>query len=135
VQAAKHQASAPRSAQSAQLLQKSESRSLIHGEPKAIVSDNRPELPAVTLPEGVANQFIQPGKPWQNGYIESFFGKLRDELLSCELFMRGADLQAALADFQDHYNNHRPHLGLRGLTPASFKQRLQSTPEAGILYS
>src|SRR6185312_6114787 len=58
---------------------------LVHGKPEAIVSDNGPEFRAMQLPEGVTNRFIQPGKPWQNGYIESFFGKLRDELLSCEL--------------------------------------------------
>jgi len=100
---------------------------LIHGKPEAIVSDNGAEFRATTLPEGVSNRFIQPGKPWQNGYIESFFGKLRDELLSCELFMRGSELQAALDDFVDHYNNHRPHLGLGGLTPAMFKSRSQAT--------
>lgn len=71
----------------------------------------------MTLPEGVENRFIQPGKPWTNGYIESFFEKLRDELLSCELFYRGSDLQSALDEFQEHYNNHRFHLGLGGLTP------------------
>lgn len=108
---------------------------LVHGRPKAVVSDNGPEFRAMTLPEGVVNQFIQPGKPWQNGYIESFFGKLRDELLSCELFARGAELQSALDDFQDHYNNHRPHLGLGGLTPAGFKKGLQATMETEILYS
>lgn len=100
---------------------------LVHGKPQAIVSDNGPEFRAMTLPDGVSNRFIQPGKPWQNGYIESFFGKLRDELLSCELFVRGSELQAALNDFQEHYNNHRPHLGLQGLTPASFKKGLQLT--------
>ncbi|MCW5944050.1 MAG: IS3 family transposase [Fimbriimonadaceae bacterium] len=109
---------------------------LVHGKPAAIVSDNGPEFRAMTLPEGVSNRFIQPGKPWQNGYIESFFGKLRDELLSCELFVRGAELQAALADFQEHYNHHRPHLGLGGLTPANFKQKSQATnTEEPILYS
>lgn len=81
----------------------------------------------MTLPEGVANRFIQPGKPWQNGYAPSFFGKLRDELLSCELFVRGTELQAALTEFQDHYNHHRPHLGLGGLTPANFKEKSQAT--------
>lgn len=106
---------------------------LVHGKPQAIVSDNGPEFRAMTLPEGVENRFIQPGKPWQNGYIESFFGKLRDELLSCELFARGAELQVALDDFQDHYNNHRPHLGLGGLTPASFRKGLQATKEADTL--
>jgi putative transposase len=109
---------------------------LVHGRPQAIVSDNGPEFRAMTLPDGVESRFIQPGKPWQNGYIESFFGKLRDELLSCELFIRGAELQAALGDFQDHYNNHRPHLGLGGLTPAHFKQKSQATQsEKAILYS
>lgn len=100
---------------------------LVHGKPEAIVSDNGPEFRAMTLPEGIANRFIQPGKPWQNGYIESFFGKLRDELLSCELFARGSELQAALNDFQEHYNNLRPHLGLGGLTPAKFKSDSQAT--------
>ena len=108
---------------------------LVHGEPQAIVSDNGPEFRAMTLPEGVESRFIQPGKPWQNGFIESFFGKLRDELLSCELFVRGAELQAALHDFQDHYNNHRPHLGLGGLTPANFRRRQAMEPEAETVYS
>ncbi|MFY9233523.1 MAG: integrase core domain-containing protein, partial [Fimbriimonadaceae bacterium] len=53
----------------------------------------------------------------------SFFGKLRDELLSCELFVRGSELQAALEDFSEHYNNQRPHLGLGGMTPPQFKKR------------
>ena len=90
---------------------------LVHGKPERVLSDNGPEFRAMKLPEGVSNRFIQPGKPWQNGYIESFFGKLRDELLSMEIFTRGAELQSSLQDFQEHYNNHRPHLGLRGLPP------------------
>ena len=102
---------------------------LVHGKPEAIVSDNGPEFRAMSLPEGVSNRFIQAGKPWQNGFIESFFGKLRDELLSCELFVRGAELQAALNDFQEHYNNVRPHLGLGGLTPAAFKEMSHTTPQ------
>ena len=92
---------------------------LVHGKPQRLVSDNGPEFRALQLP--IEQAFIQPGKPWQNGYIESFFGKLRDELLSCELFGCGAELQAALDDFQEHYNTKRPHLGLGGLTPARFK--------------
>jgi len=109
---------------------------LVHGKPRAIVSDNGPEFRAMTLPEGVANRFIQPGKPWQNGYVESFFGKLRDELLSCELFARGSELQAALDEFQEHYNHHRPHLGLGGLTPCNFRRGLHAKdPEALTLHS
>ena len=109
---------------------------LVSGKPQKIVSDNGPEFRAMTLPEGVESRFIQPGKPWQNGYIESFFGKLRDELLSCELFARGSELQVALNDFQDHYNNHRPHLGLGALTPVNFRKGLLATnPEAEALHS
>lgn len=106
---------------------------LVHGSPRDIVSDNGPEFRAMTLPQGVQNRFIQPGKPWQNGYIESFFGRLRDELLSCEIFNRGSDLQSALDEFQDHYNNKRPHLGLGGLTPASFRKGLVTQSQEAIL--
>ena len=95
---------------------------LVHGKPQRLVSDNGPEFRALSLP--IAQAFIQPGKPWQNGYIESFFGKLRDELLSCETFGCGSELQSALDNFQEHYNNKRPHLGLGGLTPAKFKKGL-----------
>ena len=109
---------------------------LVLGKPEAIVSDNGPKFRAMTLPTGIAYRFIQPGKPGQNGTIETFFEKLRDELLSCELFIRGSDLQAALETFRDHYNNLRPHLGLGGLTLAKLKEGLNATKtETGILYS
>jgi putative transposase len=105
---------------------------LVHGRPERLVSDNGPEFRALQLP--IEQSFIQPGKPWQNGYIESFFGKLRDELLSCESFGCGSELQSALDNFQEHYNNERPHLGLRGMTPAKFKKGLltqtKDKPEA-----
>jgi putative transposase len=106
---------------------------LVHGRPQGVISDNGPEFRAMTIPEGVESSFIQPGKPWQKGYIESFFGKLRDELLSCELSSRGSDLQSALDEFQDHYNHRRPHLALGGLTPARFKERFQLQSEEAIL--
>jgi putative transposase len=80
----------------------------------------------LTLPSGTEAEFIQPSKPWQNGYIESFFGKLRDELLSMEVFTRGSELQSSLQDFQEYYNHHRPHLGLKGLTPAKFIEGLKT---------
>lgn len=100
---------------------------LVHGRPQRLVSDNGPEFRALSLPTQQA--FIQPGKPWQNGYIESFFGKLRDELLSCESYTTGAELQASLDEFQEHYNNQRPHLGLGGMTPARFKKGLLTQTE------
>jgi putative transposase len=98
---------------------------LVHGRPQKLRSDNGPEFRALYLHDNVEREFIQPGSPWQNGHIESFFGKLRDELLSCELFSSGADLQERLDEFQDHYNNHRPHSALGGLPPMRFIEGLE----------
>lgn len=100
---------------------------LVHGRPQRLVSDNGPEFRALTLPEGVEAAFIQPGSPWQNGHVESFFDKLRDELLNRELFSSGAELQAHLDDHLEYYNHRRPHRSLDGLTPASFKSRVSDT--------
>jgi putative transposase len=94
---------------------------LVHGKPDRIISDNGPEFRALSLENQV---FIQPGKPWQNGFIESFNGKLRDEVLNLELFTTGAEVQFHLDEYLHHYNNQRPHLGLGGLSPTAFKERL-----------
>ncbi|MBA3725481.1 MAG: IS3 family transposase [Armatimonadetes bacterium] len=99
---------------------------LMLGKPERIRTDNGPEFCALSLPASVHHDFIQPGSPWQNGHIESFFGKLRDELLSCELFTSGAELQECLDEFQSHYNNHRPHSALGGLPPSQFAKRVDS---------
>jgi putative transposase len=100
---------------------------LVHGMPARLLSDNGPEFRALTLPEGVEAAFIQPGSPWQNGHVESFFDKLRDELLNRELFSSGAELQAHLDEHMEFYNHLRPHLSLRGFTPARFKEGLSNT--------
>jgi len=96
---------------------------LVHSKPQRLVSDNGPEFRALTLPEGTETAFIQPGSPWQNGYVESFFDKLRDELLNRELFSSGAELQAHLDEHLEFYNHRRPHRSLQGLAPANFKDR------------
>ena len=98
---------------------------LVYGKPERIISDNGPEFRAMKLPTGIERAFIQPGKPWQNGYVESFFSRLRDEVLNCELFQRGSDLQERLNNFNEYYNDERPHLGLGGKTPRAFKQQHQ----------
>jgi putative transposase len=108
---------------------------LIHGKPKKIRSDDGPEFRSLKLMrwlegQGVESGFIEPGSPWLNGHIESFFGKLRDELLNMEIFQTGADLQAHLTDFQEHYNNKRPHSALGGLTPALFREKSKIKMEA-----
>lgn len=111
---------------------------LVHGKPKTIRFDNGPEFRSGKLQvfleeQGVEAGFIQPGSPWQNGHIESFFGKLRDELLNMEIFPTGKDLQAQLDEFSDHYNNHRPHSALGGLSPERYRRINQSTMEEAIL--
>jgi putative transposase len=98
---------------------------LVHAKPRRIVSDNGPEFRALALPETVSRAFIEPGKPWQNGRIESFFDKLRDEVLNRELFFTGTELQARLDDYREFYNHIRPHRSLKGSTPANFKLALE----------
>jgi hypothetical protein len=64
--------------------------------------------------------FIRPGRPVENGYIESFNGKLRDECLNVEVFFSLADGRRKLATWLDDYNHHRPHSALADRTPAEF---------------
>jgi transposase InsO family protein len=73
--------------------------------------------------------FIQTGKPWQSGFIESFNGKLRDDVLNLELFTIGAEVQFNLDEYLQHYNNQRPNLGLGGQTPQRFKEGLTTTKQ------
>jgi putative transposase len=113
---------------------------MVHGKPKKVRFDNGPEfrskaVQAFLARHGVEAGFIEPGSPWQNGHVESFFGKLRDELLDMETFPTGADLNACLLDFQDHYNNRRPHSALGGQTPASYKNMTTIQKEAETLTS
>lgn len=102
---------------------------LVYGKPSFVVSDNGPEFRALKLPEGETSRFIQPGKPWQNGFVESFNGKLRDEVLNFNIFTTGTELQTSLDEFQSHYNNFRPHLGLAGQTPLAFKESLTTNTD------
>jgi transposase InsO family protein len=94
---------------------------MVHGQPQRITSDNGPEFRSLKLPEGVESAFIQPGSPWQNGKVESFFDKLRDELLNREVFTCGEEVQTALDEHMDYYNQRRPHRSLKGQTPLAFK--------------
>jgi len=97
----------------------------IRGAPQHIRSDNGPEFIARSIRRflaqaGVQTLYIEPGAPWQNGYAESFNSRLRDELLSQEMF---ADVKeaASLADhWRNHYNHRRPHSSLGYMTPAAF---------------
>ena len=69
---------------------------------------------------GVKTLFIEPGGPWENGYIESFNGKLRDELLDGELFLHIDEVRYVVDRWRMDYNHYRPHSSLDNLTPVAF---------------
>ena len=96
---------------------------LEYGIPEHIRSDNGPEFVAKAvrgwLAElGVKTMFIEPGSPWENGYVESFNSKLRDELLNCEIFYTLKEAQILVADWRRLYNGLRPHSSLGQRPPA-----------------
>ena len=72
--------------------------------------------------------FIRPGRPVENGFIESFNGRLRDECLNVEWFSSLGDAREKLAAWRDHYNHRRPHSALDDRTPASYAALLDARP-------
>ncbi|MCJ8277858.1 MAG: IS481 family transposase [Bdellovibrionales bacterium] len=91
--------------------------------PDYIRSDNGPEFTAKFVTEWlekleVGTLFIQPGSPWENGYNESFNGKLRDELLDRELFYNMREAKVLIERWRVEYNTIRPHSSLGYLPPA-----------------
>ena len=93
------------------------------GIPAHIRSDNGPEFCAKAVREwlgrlGVGTLFIEPGSPWENGYIESFNGKLRDELLNREIFYTMKEARILIEQWRRHYNGVRPHSALGYRPPA-----------------
>ena len=96
---------------------------LIYGVPDHIRSDNGSEFTAKLVREwleriGVKTLFIEPGSPWENGYNESFNGKLRDELLNGEIFYNLKEAQAMIEKWRKEYNTERPHSSLNYQPPA-----------------
>ena len=97
------------------------------GLPQAIVVDNGPEfrgraLAAWSEERGVRLEFIQPGKPVQNAYVESFNGRLRDECLNANWFTSLSDARRKIETWRQDYNQQRPHSSLNYLPPAEFAQ-------------
>ena len=102
------------------------------GLPRSIVLDNGPEFAGKALDlwahqHGVALQFIRPGKPVENAFVESFNGKFRDECLSVSWFTSLADAQRAIEAWRQDYNECRPHTALARRTPAEFTRMITST--------
>ena len=96
---------------------------LTKGLPEHIRSDNGPEFCAKAVREwldrfDVGPLFIEPGSPWENGYCESFNGKLRDELLSREIFYTLAEARVLIENWRREYNTIRPHSSLEYRAPA-----------------
>jgi len=103
------------------------------GLPGHLRSDNGPEFIAKAVRGwlgriGVGTLYIEPGSPWENGYIESFNGKLRDELLSREVFDTLLEAKVLVARWRKQYNTVRPHsaLGYRPPAPEAFQPWLQA---------
>ena len=102
----------------------------IYGKPACIVSDNGTEFTSRAIlkwagDNGVDWHYIDPGKPQQNGFIESFNGSLRDELLNEESFDTLNDARRKLALWRYDYNNVRPHSSLGNQTPAEARRALE----------
>ena len=96
---------------------------VLKGIPEHIRSDNGPEFTAREIRSwlsrlGVKTLFIEPGSPWENGYIESFNGKLRDELLNGEIFTTLTEAKVLIEQWRREYNQVRPHSSLGYRPPA-----------------
>jgi putative transposase len=105
---------------------------ILRGVPAHIRSDNGPEFAATAVRGwlgklGVTTLFIEPGSPWENGYVESFNGKLRDELLNAELFDTLLEAKVLVERWRRAYNTVRPHSAL-GYRPPAPEARLSEPP-------
>ena len=99
---------------------------ILRGPPEYIRSDNGPEFVAGAVRDWIAavgakTAYIEPGSPWENGYVESFNARLRDELLNGEIFYSLREAQILIEQWRIHYNTVRPHsaLGYRPPAPES----------------
>jgi putative transposase len=101
----------------------------VRGTPEHVRSDNGPEFIAKELQRwleraAVRTLYIQKASPWENGYVESFNGKLRDELLNRELFLSVPEARYVLDEWRQEYNHRRPHGSLNWQTPAAYAAKL-----------
>lgn len=123
-----------RSLPAAQVIDALEALLLVRGRPTTIVCDNGPEFVSLALDQwasqhGVALDFIRPGRPVENCFIESFNGRLRDECLNQHHFTTLAEAIDRIDAWRQEYNTARPHRGLGLRTPAEYAQLF--TPEEG----
>jgi putative transposase len=108
----------------------------VRGHPERLVSDNGPEFTGHAVDtwayhHGVQWQFIEPGKPVQNAYVESFNGKFRDECLNEHWFARLDQARTLIEDWRRDYNEVRPHSSLQNQTPREFALAAAAPSGAG----
>ncbi len=101
----------------------------VRGTPEHVRSDNGPEFIAKQVQRwleraSVRTLYINKASPWENGYVESFNGKLRDELLNRELFLGLDEARYVLDEWRNDYNHRRPHSGINWQTPAAYAATL-----------
>lgn len=106
-----------------------------HGTPQHVRSDNGPEFVAYAIQDWMEQHqiktlYIKPGSPWENGYIESFHDKLRDECLNREVFGSLTEASVIIGQWRREYNEYRPHSSLRYHTPVEVAARCQTALRA-----
>jgi putative transposase len=111
----------------------------LRGCPRMIVSDNGTELTSNAILSwqqeyDVEWHYIAPGKPMQNGFVESFNGRLRDECLNEHLFTNLGEARQIIEEWRIDYNTNRPHSSLNGLTPTEFAARPDQGHNRNRLY-
>ena len=105
------------------------------GRPNTIVSDNGTELTSMAVLKwcqetGVEWHYIAPGKPMQNGIVESFNGSFRDECLNETLFSTLIQARQQITDWREDYNHNRPHSSLGNLTPIEYAMKMALQKQA-----
>ena len=106
-----------------------------HGPPEHIRSDNGPEFIAKEVQEwfrelGIRTIYTDPGSPWQNGHVESFHNRLRDECLNREILLSLTEAKVLIEQWRQFYNREHPHSRLGFQSPDEFA-RNQMTPDLG----
>src|SRR6516165_105069 len=108
-----------------------------HGAPQYLRSDNGPEFIAREVQRWLAQKriktiYIDPGSPWQNGFVESFHGRFRDECLNREQLWTLSEARVVIEDYRERYNHLRPHSKLGYESPARYAQQ-QFTPSTATV--
>src|SRR6478672_6024618 len=110
-----------------------------YGLPEHLRSDNGPEFIAACIQDWLKAQaiktlYIKPGSPWENGHIESFHDKLRDECLNRELFGNLHEARVILESWRVEYNERRPHSSLGYQTPSEYARRRTNRFDGGCAH-